>query len=118
MSALSTVLPSNAAAAASSSVSELIGAKVSSISNVLFVVQAVGSLVVAYLSGALLELYSKRSVFRLTAMFPLMITVAACVMRDIDGPSLIPVKDQLEILQAFLRQRAIWGPALFILIFM
>eukprot|EP01053_Blabericola_migrator_P004821 Blabericola_migrator_1__4820@NODE_2530_length_2641_cov_14_040404_g1582_i0_p2_GENE_NODE_2530_length_2641_cov_14_040404_g1582_i0NODE_2530_length_2641_cov_14_040404_g1582_i0_p2_ORF_typecomplete_len158_score21_89BT1/PF03092_16/9e15MFS_1/PF07690_16/5_8e09MFS_2/PF13347_6/8_1e06PUCC/PF03209_15/8_7e05MFS_1_like/PF12832_7/0_0059DUF1118/PF06549_12/0_025Patched/PF02460_18/0_065PrgI/PF12666_7/1_4e02PrgI/PF12666_7/2_6_NODE_2530_length_2641_cov_14_040404_g1582_i05781051 len=96
----------NAANAASSNVSELIGAK------------AVGSLVVAYLSGALLEIYTKRSVFRVTAMFPLMITVAACAMRDTGETPILSPMDQFKALEHFLSQRAIWGPAVFILLFM
>eukprot|EP01069_Polyplicarium_translucidae_P011386 Polyplicarium_translucidae@DN3885_c0_g1_i1.p1 len=60
---------------AAESVSDFISAK------------AVGSLVVAYFSGYLLEKVSKRHIFFMTASFPLVITVAALIYTDRPLPS-------------------------------
>ncbi|PFH38648.1 putative folate/biopterin transporter [Besnoitia besnoiti] len=80
--------------------------------------KAVGSLAVAYLSGYLLEKTSKGSIFVATATFPLFITFISFFMNDVTTPPARDFKAQFRELSTFLKQPVIWGPALYIFIYM
>lgn len=78
---------------------------------------AVGGLLTAYLGGLLLEQTSTRTVFAVTATFPLIVSVVAWLIAE------EPVQEKLNIqtvwtqikqLKAAFSQRAIWMPALFL----
>ncbi|XP_053991837.1 uncharacterized protein LOC128883473 [Hylaeus volcanicus] len=80
--------------------------------------KGVGSLLVAFFSGYLLETVPKKTVFLTTAFFPLIIFFAALPLKEsIKIPSRNATQQFLELL-TFLRQRLIWGPVIFILVFM
>ncbi|KAH0472783.1 MAG: uncharacterized protein KVP18_002472 [Porospora cf. gigantea A] len=80
--------------------------------------KAVGSLLVAYLSGALLETVSKKVVFWFTAMFPVLITVGAAMLTDESTTPYESSSLQFRALLDFLQRPVIWGPALYILAYM
>jgi len=79
---------------------------------------AIGGLLTAYLSGFLLEQLGTRSLFLITASFPLLVSWAAVLIteepsdrRNWDG-----LKQQTIALWEAVRQRSIWMPTLFICI--
>lgn len=80
--------------------------------------KGIGSLMVAYFSGYLLETISKKAVFLTTATFPLMILFTAVGMTESGKLPDRNAAQQLVELTHFLQQPLIWGPALFILAFM
>jgi len=80
--------------------------------------KAVGSLIVAYLSGSLLEMTSKQSIFLVTSIFPLFIAFIAVFMDDITTPPTQDFRAKLRMLMEFLKQSVIWGPALYIFAYM
>ncbi|CDI76174.1 hypothetical protein, conserved [Eimeria praecox] len=80
--------------------------------------KAVGSLIVAYLSGYLLERTSKQSIFLATSIFPLFIAFITFFMTDAGGAPSYDMKTQLRMLMEFLKQSVIWGPALYIFAYM
>ncbi|CDJ51084.1 BT1 folate/biopterin transporter family protein, related [Eimeria brunetti] len=80
--------------------------------------KAVGSLIVAYLSGYLLERTSKQSIFLATSIFPLFIAFITFFMTDAGGAPSYDIKTQLRMLMEFLKQSVIWGPALYIFAYM
>ncbi|CDJ33487.1 uncharacterized protein EMH_0016250 [Eimeria mitis] len=80
--------------------------------------KAVGSLIVAYLSGYLLERTSKQSIFLATSIFPLFIAFITFFMTDAGGAPSYDMKTQLRMLMDFLKQSVIWGPALYIFAYM
>ncbi|CDJ60272.1 hypothetical protein, conserved [Eimeria maxima] len=69
--------------------------------------KAVGSLIVAYLSGYLLERTSKQSIFLATSIFPLFIALITTFMTDEGGA---PSVSRFPAV--------IWGPALYIFAYM
>ena len=80
---------------------------------------AVGGLLTAYSSGLLLEQFSTRTVFAITAVFPLLVSAAAFLISeepvtsgDEEGKAV--VKDQIQQLWQALKQKAIWMPTLFL----
>ncbi len=80
---------------------------------------AVGGLLTAYSSGLLLEQFSTRTVFAITAVFPLLVSGAAFLISeepvtasDDDGKAV--VKDQIQQLWQALKQKAIWMPTVFL----
>jgi folate/biopterin transporter len=80
---------------------------------------AVGGLLTAYSSGLLLEQFSTRTVFAITAVFPLLVSVAAFLISEEpvtagDGEGKAIVKDQIQQLWQALKQKAIWMPTLFL----
>jgi folate/biopterin transporter len=80
-------------------------------------VSALGGLVTAYLSGMLLQTFSTQTVFAVTAVFPLLVSAAAWLVREepSDGPlGLVVVQEQMVLLRQAVTQRAIWMPTLFL----
>ena len=80
---------------------------------------ALGGLLTAYSSGLLLEHFSTRTVFALTAVFPLLVSAAAFLITEEpvtagDGDGKAIVKDQIQQLWQALKQKAIWMPTLFL----
>ncbi len=80
---------------------------------------AVGGLLTAYFSGLLLEHFSTRTVFAITAVFPLLVSAAAFLIVEEPVTSAAEertaiVKDQIQQLWAALSQKAIWMPTLFL----
>jgi folate/biopterin transporter len=80
---------------------------------------AVGGLLTAYFSGLLLEHVSTRTVFAITAVFPLLVSAAAFLISEQpvtagDGEGKAIVKDQIQQLWQALKQKAIWMPTLFL----
>lgn len=80
--------------------------------------KAIGSLIVAYLSGSLLETTSKQSIFLATSMFPLFIAFVTLFMDDVTSAPSYDIKTRLRMLMEFLKQSVIWGPALYIFAYM
>lgn len=80
---------------------------------------AVGGLLTAYFSGLLLQHFSTRTVFALTAAFPLLVSAAALWISEepvtlADGNRQTVVKDQMQQLWQALTQKEIWMPTLFL----
>ncbi|MGF1569619.1 MAG: folate/biopterin family MFS transporter [Nodosilinea sp.] len=78
---------------------------------------AVGGVVTAYLGGALLEHVTTRTVFLITASFPLIVSVVALLIDEIPvdtPPSWSVMTGQMQQLWQAIRQKAIWMPALFL----
>ena len=78
---------------------------------------ALGGLITAYLGGLLLEQVSTRTVFAITATFPLIVSLVAWLITEEpvqQRPSLQVMKGQVQQLWQAIRQRAIWMPALFL----
>jgi folate/biopterin transporter len=80
---------------------------------------AVGGLLTAYFSGLLLEHFSTRTVFAITAVFPLLVSAAALLIAEEpvtsgDGERKAIVQDQIQQLWQALSEKAIWMPTLFL----
>jgi folate/biopterin transporter len=80
---------------------------------------AVGGVITAYLGGVLLEQFSTRMVFGLTATFPLIVALVAGLIREgpIDQTSRwSTLWEQIKPLGQAVKQRSIWMPTVFILL--
>ncbi|MEM9138103.1 MAG: folate/biopterin family MFS transporter, partial [Cyanobacteria bacterium P01_F01_bin.42] len=78
---------------------------------------AVGGILTAYLSGILLEYFSQRTIFAITATFPLLVAIAALLMKEERVKSSIQLsvaKQQVVKLKDALIQKSIWLPILFL----
>lgn len=78
---------------------------------------AAGGLFTAYLGGALLEQMTTRTLFLITASFPLIVSLTAWLITEepiSDRSTWGLVKHQVSQLWGAIRQRAIWMPALFL----
>ncbi|QQE64610.1 folate/biopterin family MFS transporter [Leptolyngbya sp. BL0902] len=78
---------------------------------------AVGGLMTAYLGGLLLEQVSTRTVFGITATFPLIVSLVAWIIQEEpvqESPTWSVMRGQMGQLWQAVRQRAIWMPALFL----
>lgn len=78
---------------------------------------AVGGLMTAYLGGVLLEQVSTRTVFAITATFPLIVSCVAWIIQEDPvekAPTWSVIQGQMGQLWQAVRQRAIWMPALFL----
>ena len=78
---------------------------------------AFGGLLTAYLGGLLLEFTSTRTVFGITALFPLIVSGVAWLIAEqpvTDNSGFAVVKNQLKQLKGAISQKAIWMPALFL----
>lgn len=78
---------------------------------------AVGGLITAYLSGILLEHFSTRTVFGITATFPLIVSLVAglIVEAQVDhGTNLSVIRDQVTQLRGAITQKSIWMPTAFL----
>jgi folate/biopterin transporter len=85
--------------------------------------QAVGGLVSAYASGYLLDMMGAKQVFGITAVFPLIVVIAAAQLVEerkpnilADGPSTLfdAATNQTELLWSAVSQKSVWLPAAFI----
>ncbi|PAX60290.1 folate/biopterin family MFS transporter [Brunnivagina elsteri] len=83
---------------------------------------ALGGLITAYFSGMLLQHFSTRTIFGITASFPLIVSAVAWLIaetpisKDKNQPEVesVPIKHQLKQLRQALTQRAIWLPTAFV----
>jgi folate/biopterin transporter len=81
---------------------------------------ALGGLLTAYFSGSLLQYFSNRTVFAITAAFPLIVSAVAWLIAEdpIDSQtknnSAVQVKSQLQQLRQAISQKTIWLPTLFL----
>ena len=78
---------------------------------------ALGGLLTAYLSGWLLQEFSTRTVFAITATFPLIVSCVAWLIAEetvSSRPSPTAVKHQVKQLWGAMSQKAIWLPTAFI----
>lgn len=98
-------------------------AKAGSLQSLCWGATALGGLITAYFSGLLLEYFSTRTVFLVTAFFPLIISVVAWLIAETPINKYTPQHDQNQPLsiptqlkqvgKAF-TQKAIWLPTAFI----
>ncbi len=94
--------------------------RVGSLQSLTWAVSAVGSLVTAYLSGWLLEQFSTRIVFGITACFPLLVSAIALLIVEQPRPSTsikattANIGGQIKILWNTMRQKAILLPTAFV----
>ncbi len=78
---------------------------------------AVGGILTAYFSGSLLEHFSTRTVFAITASFPLIVSVVAWLIsesRVTETMNWSIVADQLGQLRQAVSQKSIWMPTAFL----
>lgn len=78
---------------------------------------AVGGILTAYLGGLLLEQVSTRTVFAITATFPLIVSVVAVLIQETPvqaASSWQVMRGQISQLWGAISQKAIWMPALFL----
>ncbi|AFY38957.1 folate/biopterin transporter [[Leptolyngbya] sp. PCC 7376] len=94
--------------------------RVGSLQSLTWAFSAVGSLVTAYLSGWLLEQFSTRVVFGITACFPLIVSAIALLIVEQPCPSASikattsNIGGQIKILWNTMRQKAILLPTAFV----
>ena len=80
---------------------------------------AVGGLVTAYFSGVLLEHFSNRTVFGITAIFPLILSLVAWWIGETPverSQNWGAVREQIGALKAAISQKSIWLPSAFVFI--
>jgi len=80
---------------------------------------AVGGLLTAYFSGLLLQHFTTRTVFGITAFFPLIVSVVAWFIAESpvsENSEAISVKNQIRQLRQAVSQKSIWMPAAFLFI--
>lgn len=78
---------------------------------------ALGGLITAYLSGFLLEHFSNRTIFGITATFPLIVSIVAWLISEEPINHLTDaytVKNQVQLLRKAFTQKAIWLPTAFV----
>lgn len=97
-------------------------AKAGSLQSISWGATALGGLITAYVSGLLLEYFSTRTVFLVTAIFPLIISAAAWLIaetpinKDTIQPqenNLFSISNQLKQLGKAITKKAIWLPTVF-----
>ncbi|BAZ83413.1 folate/biopterin family MFS transporter [Sphaerospermopsis kisseleviana CS-549] len=98
-------------------------AKAGSLQSLCWGATAMGGLMTAYFSGLLLEYFSTRTVFLVTAFFPLIISVVAWLIaetpinKDTTQPqvnNLLSTSNQIKQLGKAITQKVIWIPTAFI----
>lgn len=92
-------------------------AKAGSLQSLCWGTSALGGLVTAYLSGFLLEQFSTRIVFGITATFPLLVSVAAWLIAEAQltkPPEWQIVTNQVSQLWQAVKQKQIWMPTAFL----
>ncbi|MFE4106423.1 folate/biopterin family MFS transporter [Almyronema epifaneia] len=90
---------------------------VGSIQSLAWGATALGGLITAYLGGLLLQQFSTRFIFGITAIFPLIVSLVAGLISEdpvTQAPSFAVVRGQIQQLWGAIRQKAIWMPALFL----
>jgi folate/biopterin transporter len=78
---------------------------------------AVGGLITAYISGLLLEHFTNRVVFGITAVFPLIVSLMAWIIIEskvTEAYDWSAVKDQVKQLRQAMTQKSIWMPTAFV----
>lgn len=88
-----------------------------SLQSICWAASAVGGLITAYFSGVLLEHFTNRTVFGITAIFPLLVTLVAWWIieeRTEHRQDWAAVRAQIEQLKGAVTQKAIWLPAAFV----
>lgn len=78
---------------------------------------ALGGLLTAYFSGALLQQFNPQTVFAITAAFPLIVSAVAWLIAEepvTAQPNWSIVKNQLGQLRQAVTQKAIWMPTVFL----
>jgi folate/biopterin transporter len=102
-------------------------AEAGSLQSLCWGASSVGSLITAYLSGWLLTHFTTRTVFEITATFPLIVSAVAWLIAEFpvshssgsdsqQSTQSSTVKDQLQQLRQAISQKSIWLPAAFIFI--
>ncbi len=95
-------------------------AKIGSLQSLCWGSSAIGGLCTAYLSGLLLEYFTNRMVFLITALFPLMISSVAWLISEQpinkDDKKSNNTKYQLGQIRQAITQKAIWLPTAFIFV--
>lgn len=80
---------------------------------------AAGGILTAYLSGLLLEHFSTYTIFAITAIFPLMVSVVAWLIaepRVNDGFDSTTIRTQIQQLRGAMAQKRIWLPVAFLFV--
>jgi folate/biopterin transporter len=95
--------------------------QVGSLQSLTWGVSALGGLTTAYLSGLLLQHFSKNTIFAITATFPLLVTAIAFVITEekLKGEQLpqsptASIIKQTKQLWGAIKQKSIWLPTLFV----
>ncbi|BBD64274.1 folate/biopterin transporter [Nostoc commune NIES-4072] len=100
-------------------------AKAGSLQSLCWGASAIGGLITAYFSGLLLQYFTTRTVFGITALFPLIVSGVAWLIaespvskdaEDINQTNPLPIKHQLSQLRQAISQKSIWLPTAFIFI--
>ncbi|MDZ8223093.1 MULTISPECIES: folate/biopterin family MFS transporter [unclassified Nostoc] len=100
-------------------------AKAGSLQSLCWGASAIGGLITAYFSGLLLQYFTTRTVFGITALFPLIVSGAAWLIaespvnkdpQDSNQTNPLPIKHQLGQLRQAISQKSIWLPTAFIFI--
>ncbi len=81
---------------------------------------ALGGLITAYLSGFLLQHFTTRTVFAITATFPLIVSVVALLVVEApvhETSERSVVKEQIKQLWSAVSQKSIWLPTAFLFLF-
>ncbi|NJL10411.1 MAG: folate/biopterin family MFS transporter [Calothrix sp. SM1_7_51] len=98
-------------------------ASVGSLQSLCWGASAVGGLITAYFSGMLLEHFSTRTVFWITASFPLIVSGVAWLITESpvskyhgDEPNPLDIRLQIGQLRKAVTQKEIWLPTAFIFI--
>ena len=95
-------------------------AKIGSLQSLCWGSSAIGGLCTAYLSGLLLEYFTNRTVFLITALFPLIISCVAWLISEKpinkDDKKSNNTKYQLGQIRQAMTQKAIWLPTAFIFV--
>ncbi|PHM08638.1 folate/biopterin family MFS transporter [Nostoc sp. 'Peltigera malacea cyanobiont' DB3992] len=100
-------------------------AKAGSLQSLCWGASAIGGLITAYSSGLLLQYFTTRTVFGITALFPLIVSGVAWLIaespvskdaQDSNQTNSLPIKHQLEQLRQAISQKTIWLPMAFIFI--
>ena len=95
-------------------------AKIGSLQSLCWGSSAIGGLCTAYLSGLLLEYFTNRTVFLITALFPLIISSVAWLISEKpinkDDKKSNNTKYQLGQIRQAITQKAIWLPTAFIFV--
>ena len=100
-------------------------AEAGSLQSICWGASAFGGLITAYFSGFLLEHFSTRTVFWITATFPLIVSGVAWLIaespveentEDDKNSNFEDVKQQIKLLREAITQKVIWLPAAFLFI--
>ena len=94
---------------------------VGSLQSLTWAAAAIGGIITAYASGLLLEWFSTRTVFLITAIFPLLTVGAAFLISEKltatqDNAQAPKPKEQIQLVWQAIRQKAILLPTLFIFV--